>query len=135
MHTDIASDPAVLVIAEDESISAVIDLLMLGRARIEHAYTPEESDGVDVGVVVIAMSRPVDELKAIRVHPQLSSVPVVVLDASRSASAADIEGPTWVIDTTQLEALDELTERVGTLHARSLHPSADGRSSGATFAA
>ena len=123
----------VLVLGEAHGLSEALEFLLLGRANVRHAHTADDTEGLDVDVVVVTGPGVAEHIRAVRVHPRLDAVPTVALSADGEHITAPHGG--WVVDTRRLDVLDDLTERVSWLLARTCHPSARGAHSRAGTAA
>lgn len=96
----------------------------LDGAVVRGVETAALTEGLAVDVVVIAGSHPMEELAAVRVHPRLYDVPVLLFAPGRTLPARDRQ-PTGAlpVTTTDDDAVAEIAEVVAQVLARPRHPS------------
>ncbi|MEX0874110.1 MAG: hypothetical protein WD646_05260 [Actinomycetota bacterium] len=112
--------PTVLVIGEHTGARDALELMLLDQISMKWTTTPDETEGLDVDVVVIGPG--LSDLNAVRVHPVLRDVPVVVLGGLAGGDHLRTRDA-WAVATGRPTALDELTDLVQMLVARATHPS------------
>jgi hypothetical protein len=116
--------PTVLVIGENVTVRDALELMLLGRVSVRWATTPDETEASDVDVIVVGPG--LGDLVAVRVHPTLREVPAVVLGDHADGVALRSRNA-WAVSTGHPAALDDLTDRIQWLIARSKHPSSQQR--------
>jgi hypothetical protein len=74
--------PRVLVIDETEAFGTELQA-RLGNVLIRTAPSPDDTEGIGVDVIVVAGPYPVRQLAEIRVHPELATLPVILIAPNR----------------------------------------------------
>lgn len=113
-----------VLVVGDDLLATAIEFL---GVRVRTVHTAAETEGIGVDVVVVSGRYPMEELTEVRVHPRLYDRPVVLVAAGRTLPprvwhAIDV----WPVTRHDPDAIQEITQIVGTLLARAHHPSTAG---------
>lgn len=96
--------PKVLVVADTPALRDFVDLMLFGRATVVWSPTPNETEGLGTTAVVLDGSGGRENLAQVRVHPQLSDVPVIWI----GGFDADALGDVRVVDSSGADAVRQL---------------------------
>jgi len=107
----------VLVIGDYAGVRDALDLMLVDGTAVRWAVAPDETEGLDVDVVVIGPG--MGDLDAVRVHPRLGHLPVVAL--ADSVNERPVPN-TWIVASGRPAVIDDLADRIQWLIARARHP-------------